>query len=180
MKNYVEEFCTYLETKKNLSKNSITAYRHDVNLFLEQYPDVTCVNRTQVMSFLLSLQKQNRKISTQARCIISLRAFFAFLHTNGYIDIYPMDHIQIPKAPAKIPYILTVEEVDRLLSQPDLSTQKGVRDKAMLEFLYASGMKVSEIIDVKVSDVHIEFGCVEYHDRDHSRIIPLGKTCLNY
>ena len=176
MKNYVDEFCTYLEIKKGLSKNSITAYRHDVCLFLEKYPDALSVNRTQIMSYLLSLQKQNRKTSTQARCIISLRAFFSYLHMNGIIDAYPMDHIQTPKAPTKVPYVLTVAEVDKLLSQPAGDTPKGIRDKAMLEFLYATGMKVSEIIDVKFSDVHLELGCVEYHDKDHSRIIPLGKT----
>ena len=83
MKNYVDEFCTYLKLKKGLSENSIIAYRHDVCLFLEEYPDVTAVNQTQIMSYLLSMQKQKRKASTQARCIISLRAFFSFLHMKS-------------------------------------------------------------------------------------------------
>lgn len=179
MENYLESFRTYLIEDKELSKNSVVSYCHDVRLYLEQYPSVTGVNATQVMTYLLSLQKEDKKSSTQARSIISLRAFFSFLHMCGLIDANPMDRICIPHVEAKEPYILSVEEVDILLSQPDIHTPKGIRDKAMMEFLYASGMKVSEIIDTKLKDVHMDLGCVECHNKTHDRIIPLGKLCLS-
>ncbi len=176
--DYLKAFCEYLRYTKDLSENSVNAYCHDVKNYLEKYPQVNLINETEIMSYLLCLQKEDRKSSTQARMVISLRAFCAFLLQQGVLKDNPMLHIHIPRAQNHTPEILTVEEVDKLLSQPDMDSPKGIRDKAMLEFLYASGMKVSEMIDMKLSMLHLDIGCVECRHGKNVRIIPLGKICV--
>lgn len=179
--DYREEFYSFLKSEKKLKENSIASYRHDVEAFLAEAGHESEVTATAVMAYILKLQKQNRKSSTITRSLISLRAYFNFLYANDYIRENPMRRISLPKSVPHPPSILSVEEIDLLLSQPDITTQKGIRDRALLEFLYSGGMRVSEMIRVKLTDVHFDLGYVEcIGENGRSRAIPLGKACTAY
>jgi integrase/recombinase XerD len=179
--DYREEFYSFLKEEKKLKENSISSYRHDVEAFLAETGDEASVTTTAVMAYIWKLQKENRKSSTITRNLISLRSFFTFLYVNDYIKENPMRRITLPKNEPHTPSVLSVEEIDLLLSQPDCSTQKGIRDRALLEFLYSGGMRVSEMIRVKLTDIHFDLGYVEcIGENGHARAIPLGKTCAEY
>ena len=179
--DYRDEFCSYLKEEKKLKENSIASYRHDIDAFLAEAGEESEVTATTVMAYILKLQKERRKNSTITRSLISLRAYFGFLYVNDYIAENPMRRVTLPKSEPHPPSILSVEEIDLLLSQPDIATQKGMRDRALLEFLYAGGMRVSEMIRVKLQDVHFDLGYVEcIGENGRSRAVPLGKTCASY
>lgn len=178
--NYV-----YALQKKQVSKNTLDAYVRDISKFCdfiknrdENIKDIEVVS---VMAYVQYLQKEGRAVSSIIRNIVSLRSFYKYLMLKGVVDENPVLYYDMPKVKHTIPKILTVDEVDKLLDSPDLSKDKGVRDKAMLETMYASGMKVMELLSLTIYDINLKLSYIKCRNsRNQERIIPIGSIAVKY
>ncbi|MCI1774873.1 MAG: tyrosine recombinase XerD [Paenibacillus lautus] len=161
MKPYLDEYVQYLENEKGLSQSTIASYRADLQGFLafaaeREVTHPREVNRTLLGLYVGRLRQQGKAASSLLRCTASLRSFFQYLVRQAVIGQDPTQLLENPKPERKPPKSLTVEQVDKLLSAPDSGTPQGARDKAMLELLYASGIKVSELVNLSIHDIHLE------------------------
>jgi len=161
MKPYLDEYVQYLEDEKGLSQSTISSYRADLQGFLafaaeREVTHPREVNRTLLGLYVGRLRQQGKAASSLLRCTASLRSFFQYLVRQAVIVQDPTQLLDNPKPERKPPKSLTVEQVDKLLSAPDAGTPQGARDKAMLELLYASGIKVSELVNLSLHDIHLE------------------------
>ena len=172
-------FCNYLMTKKNTSANTLASYQRDlrqVMIYLQEneihsWKDVS--DET-LKNYFASLKAANKSDATISRSMSTMRCFFKYLVSKKMISASPMMGIKGLKSEAKLPEILSNDEVELLLWQPDLQTVKGIRDKAMLEVLYASGIRVSELLALKMSDVNLDVGYLMMNrHEENERIIPL-------
>ena len=175
----IQKFIQYLEEEKHASMNTEVSYKRDL-LKLEEYVKeqnisaLTRVNTTNLNSYMLYLEKKGSAPSSISRNIASIKAFYSYLWKKGIIDKDPAENLKAPKLEKKIPDILTVEEVELLLKQPEGNNAKEIRDKAMLELLYATGIRVSELIGLKLSDINFQLGYIHCMIHDKERIIPFG------
>lgn len=178
-------FNGYLEEEKELSHNTIESYNRDLRQFYiylkeNDVSDIASVNKTLIITYLMSLQKSGKSVSTISRNIASLRSFYQFLLNEGVVEKDPTINLQSPKQEKKLPSILTPKEVEILLEQPNIDCSKGVRDKAMLELLYASGIRVSELIALDVNDVNLYMDYIlSSKDTSNERVIPIGKMAVS-
>lgn len=184
MYEMIDEFVTYLTDVKKSSMNTVVSYRRDLikfNKFMETQgvTDVQRVNPTNLNSYMLHMEKEKFATSTISRNVATLKAFFGYLYRAGYIGTDPTIQLKAPKIEKKMPEILTPKEVDLLLSQPSMKTYKGIRDRAMLELLYATGIRVSELISLKLSDVNLGASYIHCQDLNRERIIPFGSMAKN-
>lgn len=177
MKEYVSRYITYLTEVKKASANTIMSYQHDLKRMAEYFAeqgitDVKKVNGTNINSYILYMERQNWSNATQSRYIASMKAFFMYLRNENYIDTLPTREIKAPHVEKKQPDILSVEEMVLLLAQPDCKTVKGMRDKAMLELLYGTGIRVTELISLHLSDVNMDMSYIQCTSDRKSRIVP--------
>ena len=184
MDKIIAEFISYLHNTRNASRNTEVSYERDLKKFArylkeQQITDFSSVTQTDIQGYLNEIRRENLASSTISRNIASIRALFHYLFSEGKIATNPADNLKTPKIEKKLPEILSIEEVDRLLRQPDQRTPKGIRDNAMLELLYATGMRVSELIHLQITDVNLQMGYVVCHDSDRERIIPIGNVSRN-
>ncbi|WP_373217662.1 site-specific tyrosine recombinase XerD [Ruminococcus sp. 5_1_39BFAA] len=182
MERDIREFITYLHNAKKTSHNTEVSYQRDLKKmesFLSErgIREVTDIREMDLEGYLDYMGREKFASSTISRSVASMRAFFQYLFKEKKIEKDPSDGLKPPKVEKKMPEILTVQEVDALLQQPDLSTHKGIRDKAMLELLYATGMRVSELIHLETQDANLQFGYVTCHENGRERIIPIGNVC---
>ncbi|HHV27734.1 tyrosine recombinase [Anaerosalibacter bizertensis] len=182
---FINQFLDYIKNEKELSRNTQESYLRDINQFnnyLSKYSsvDLINVNKTIVITYLVYLQKNGKSASTISRNLASLRSFYQYLLNNGVTNIDPTNNLHSPKQEKKAPNILTLKEVDKLLSIPKPNKFKGARDKAMLELLYATGLRVSEIILLDIDNINFKFSNITLEENSDIRIIPLGRTALNY
>lgn len=181
MKCEIEEFIDYLHNTRGTSKNTEVSYERDLKK-LEQYlteegiETGEQVTSTVLNSYVLYMERRNFAASSISRSIASIRAFFQFLCQKDGWKENPAEKLKAPKIEKKLPDILTVEEVDLLLRQPKGNTAKGIRDKAMLELLYATGIRVSELIGLKVNDINLKLGYLNCSSGGRERVIPFGTT----
>lgn len=180
MQETIGKFIEYLEKERHSSINTAVSYKRDLNkfaLFLEKQGvfDVSKITATNLTSYVLFLEKEGRAAATISRSIASIKAFFDYLFQNGLIEKDISRVLKAPRIEKKIPEILTIEEVNLLLEQPEEKNPKGIRDKAMLELLYATGMRVSELLHLKVEDLNLSMGYVVCHEGHKERIVPFGK-----
>ncbi|WP_139904290.1 tyrosine recombinase [Clostridium thermarum] len=183
MNELVKEYLTYISENKNLSDNTIDAYKRDITIFqkflVSNNLTYDKVNNMTLMSYTQSLASSGKKESSIARSVICLRNFYKYLVRTGRLEKAAVLDYEIPKYKRSIPEILTVEEVNRLLSTPDQNSIKGVRDKAMLEMMYASGIKISEMLNLTLEDIDLRFNYLRCKGtKGMERIIPLGKYCV--
>ena len=181
MERTLAEFIAYLHTTKNTSANTEISYQRDLRKLIrylqeQDICDFVEVTSLDLKAYLSELRNENLASSTISRNIASIRALFQYLFKEGRIKEDPSGDLKPPRVEKKMPEILSVQEVDRLLKQPNINTAKGLRDRAMLELLYATGMRVSELIHLQVSDLNLQFGYVICHDTDRERIIPIGNV----
>ncbi|MFQ6864124.1 site-specific tyrosine recombinase XerD [Blautia sp.] len=181
MESLISNFIDYLHNEKNTSGNTELSYERDLKkltayLKKQGIESMDQVRETDLKGYLAKLQKEGYESSTISRNIASIRSFFLYLFKRGMIREDPAENLKAPKVEKKMPEILTVEEVDRLLRQPNPETYKGMRDKAMLELLYAAGMRVSELLALKTEDLNLSFGYVICHDQSRERVIPIGNV----
>lgn len=181
MKCEIQEFIDYLHNTRGTSRNTEVSYERDLKK-LEQYlteegiETGEQVTSTVLNSYVLYMERRDFAASSISRSIASIRAFFQFLcQKNGWKE-NPAEKLKAPKIEKKLPDILTVEEVDLLLRQPKGNTAKGIRDKAMLELLYATGIRVSELIGLKVNDINLKLGYLTCSSGGRERVIPFGTT----
>lgn len=182
MNNLIEEYLNYLRVEK-LSNNTIMAYRRDLDKF-KSYLDANGLNikdvsNVELQKHLDEMAEGNSKPSTISRQAASLRSLYKYLVKSGKISDDPTDGLKLPKIKKEAPQILTTKEIELFLSQPDEKTLKGVRDKAMLEFAYATGMKVSEIIGLSIKDINLKDEYVICNEGYRRRVIPLGKISVS-
>ena len=172
-------FIDYLKETKNASQSTVSSYQRDLkkmeNYFEEQgIADVESVTSTSLNSYVLYLEKQGLSTATVSRNVASMKAFFHYACRSAQIKENPAESIKAPHIEKKLPEVLSMEETVRLLEQPSGSSPKELRDKAMLELLYATGMRVSELITVKLSDVNLILNYVVCRDGEKERVIPFG------
>jgi len=183
MEMLVQKFVNFLEKDKRLSLNTLQSYRRDVEQYLAYLKSINLQNiansnKTTVIAYLLYLQKMGRATSTISRNLASIRSFYQYLAKNKIIENDPTADLESPKVEKKIPEILSTEEVELLLDQPQCVDLKGYRDKAMLELLYATGIRVTELIQLNVEDVNLEMSYVRCNKGSRERMIPIGSIAL--
>ncbi|TCP59566.1 integrase/recombinase XerD [Tumebacillus sp. BK434] len=184
MDRLIERFIHYLAVERGLALNTLESYQRDLigyAGFLERsgIRDLNQTRRANIIAYLAELQRKGRATSTISRNLASLRAFYGFLLRDGLIDGDPTANLESPKIEKRLPKVLSVAEVESLLEGPDTGTVAGARDKAMLELLYATGIRVSELVSLNISDVNINMGFLKcYGKGSKERIIPLGSVAL--
>ncbi len=178
------DYLEYIKNEKKLRSNTLEAYIRDILQFKEyliehdikEYKETT---KTIIITYLMNLQKNGKATSTISRNLASIRCFFQYLLNKNMVNEDPTLNLKSPKTEKKIPSILTTEEVNLLLSQPKSNNFKGARDKAMLELLYAAGLRVSEIISLNIGDIDLELGLITVKESDNNqRVIPVGTLAL--
>ena len=187
MNNFSNDFKLFLQNRKKSSENTVQSYLRDTNQFFSYCTakklSVKTINSSDINRFLEHLSAMGKSDATNTRVIAALRCYYKFLISEGYVNENPLDKIHTKKLEKKLPNILDAGEIIKLLDSPNGSDLKSIRDKAMLELLYATGIKVSELIDVKLSDINLQIGILHLHDKKE-RIIPLYpaavKTLSNY
>ena len=182
MEKQIKLFLDFLQNDKKLSDNTLQSYKRDIVQFME-YTEKNNINylkieQEDIQKYLKSLEKQNKKTSTISRNLASIRSFYQYLLRTKKVKIDPTESIGSPKIEKKAPSVLSAQEVELLLEQPKNVDLKGIRDKAMLEFAYATGMRVTEIISLYLEDVNIEEGYVVCKNGSRQRNIPLGSLSL--
>ncbi len=180
MEQYINDFISYLQEVKNASKNTLQAYQNDLRklqVFLEkQYINsVAKISETNLNTYILFLEKEGLSPASVSRNIAAIKAFFLYLLKNQVILKDPSERVKPPKVQKKSPQVLRTDSVNQLLLQPDTGTKKGIRDLAMLELLYATGIKVTELISLKVKDVNLSGRYITCGDK-RERNIPFGKA----
>lgn len=179
MNTYVKEYTSFMTDIRHKSLKTVESYKRDVTQYISYLDgtgvtDISSTTKTTVLSYLLYLQKEGRASSTVSRTLASLRSYYLFMMQNGVVKSNPTSNLEAPHVEKKIPKILSGEEVELLLEQPKNCDNKGIRDKAMLELLYATGIRVSELINLDVSDVNVPMSFVRCKGGKKERIIPMG------
>lgn len=182
MEKQIKLFLDFLENEKKLSANTLQSYKRDITQY-QEYIDKNGLNylkldNKDIDKYFDSLKKMNKKTSTISRNLATIRSFYQFLVRTKKIKKDPTLGVQSPKVEKKVPNILTSKEVELLLEQPKSIDLKGIRDKAMLEFAYATGMRVTEIISLNIEDVNLEQSYVTCNSGTKKRNIPLGSISL--
>ena len=186
MFDYLALFQEYLMVELGLSKNTQLAYLRDLRLLLKSLQlkadeELLQVSRQQLIAYLVRLKQEGRAASTVARKLASIKAFYRFLTAERYIRRNPAEVLEAASRGLHLPKVLSVQEVERLLDEPNLGTLDGYRDKTMLELLYATGMRVSELVNVPVKNVDLKMQYVIVMGKgSKERMLPLGRTALHY
>lgn len=182
----LDRFLNFLIVEKGLSQNTIEAYGHNVHRFLDFLKDkkidhIEELSRLDLRIFIHFLKKKGLSTRSIARNLIAVRMFFRFLQQEGVMENNPAEDLELPKMAKVLPEVLSLEEVERLLSQPDPQTSLGARDRAMLEILYATGMRVSELIHLLTHQIQLEGGYVLLRGKgSKERIVPLGREAIHW
>ena len=178
MNKYVSEYTDYLKIEKRQSQNTLAAYRRDVSRFAKYLPNkrLDDAKISDVRSFLVFLRnKEGLAPSSVARCLSSLKSFYDYLFVENLISENPTETIASPRPLRKLPNVMSVEEVDALITAPDINTLAGIRDLAMLELIYATGLRVSELVSLKMSAVDLEVGYLRSLGKgSKERVVPIG------
>jgi integrase/recombinase XerD len=179
----ISSFLTHVKVDKGLSSNTVSAYRRDLvkfDVFAQKRKlSLEGVTRDDLVDFLAGLYRLKLESRTVARHLVTLRNFFKFAQIHELISTDPTINLESPKIRRSLPGYLRLEEVERLLEQPDSTTALGLRDRAMLEVLYSTGLRVSELIGLRVSDLDSKVGCVRCIGKgDKERIVPVGRKAL--
>lgn len=179
MEDLAQQFAVFLEKEKGLSDNTLQSYKRDIDQYITYLRELNIThlkntNKTTVIAYLLHLQKKGRATSTISRSLASIRSYYQYLSKVHIIESDPTTNLESPKVEKKLPQVLSTKEVELLLEQPKCVDLKGYRDKAMLEVLYATGIRVTELITLDVEDVNFEMGFVKCTNGVKERIIPIG------
>lgn len=186
MIDHLDDFRVYLKTVKKSSDNTVEAYIRDVSQFLSYCTlnnnifDLKTIHSEQIVKYADFLKFSGKSDATKTRVIASIRCYFKFLISIGEIKGNPADGIKNPRSAKKLPGILDSKEIILLLSQPIGDDCKSIRDRAMLELLYATGIRVSELIDLSVTDINLQIGILNLQNSRSSRIIPIYPAAIKH
>ena len=184
MLDFIHAYENYLAKVKQASNNTVSSYMRDIRQFsewLQQREDTDILNASQrnISRYLAYLQEEGKSGATVSRTLASLKNFYAYAVSTGFLETSPVTaDIRVDRGEKKLPQILSGKEVELLLAQPSSSDSKGLRDKAMLEVMYATGIRVTELIDLNVDDVNLELGIIKCGSSKKSRAIPLYPAAL--
>ena len=183
MLNLIGAYENYLSKVKQASANTISSYMRDIRQFSEWLQDVAGVDvaeakQLNISDYLAHLEQEGRSGATVSRNLASLKNFYSYVVSTGFMESTPVTEIRIDRGEKKLPQILTGREIELLLSQPSNVDAKGIRDKAMLETMYATGMRVTELIELDIDDVNLELGIIKCAGARKSRTIPLYPAAL--
>jgi len=186
MDKLLKEFIKYLSVERGLAYNTLVSYQNDLNdyiTFCRRYGlvNIEQAGKEAIMSYLYKLQLNGRSPATISRHLAAIKSYYRFAFNEGIINKDPARELESPKPVQKLPRVLTIEEVDLLLSQPIISDPAGLRDKAMLELLYATGLRVSELVSLDLNNLNLENGFIRCFGKgSKERIIPLGDVAARF
>lgn len=183
MEGVITSYLNYLRVEKGLSPNTIIAYKRDLRkfqLFAERHKwTLAEIRRDDIVDYLTFLYRSDLDSRSVARHLVSIRNFFKFAQMEGVVPEDPSAHVETPRFRMRLPTHLSVDEINRLLAQPDVKTAIGMRDKAMIELLYSAGLRVSELVTLRVDDLQMEVGCVRCIGKGNKeRLVPMGRTAI--
>ena len=183
MTDYIAEFEGYLINDKQVSSNTLESYLRDISQFAvyaasKGLTSASAAGAAFISEYIALLSAEGRSNATLTRVSASLRCYYQYLLSCGIVTANPAKGIKLAKAEKKLPEILTGKEITLLLSQPDIVDSKGCRDKAMLELLYATGIRVTELIDLKIHDFNPEIGILHLHNKKGERIVPMYPAAI--
>ncbi|MCH1624828.1 site-specific tyrosine recombinase XerD [Fredinandcohnia quinoae] len=183
MEDHISDFIHYLVVERRLAKNTVISYERDLtqyHLYLKKVENLTSfneVNRLHIIHFLKTLKEKGNSSKTLARHIASIRSFHQFMLREKVTNSDPTVHIDSPQSERTLPKVLNISEVEALLDAPKTDNPLGIRDKAMLELLYATGLRVSELINLNIADIHLTMGFIRCIGKgSKERIVPLGSV----
>lgn len=185
MDQLVDSFLDYLSIEKGASINTLKAYRHDLLVFIDFIKKCSIENFNDVdkecLLRFISWQREKLSSNSLGRAIVALRMFFRFLFGEKKITTDPTEALDSPRFQKKLPSVLSIEEVEKFLEAPDTFKPAGVRDKALLEIMYATGMRISEVVNLSIENINVESGFLRCTGKGNKeRIIPLGKVALKW
>ncbi|WP_237263103.1 site-specific tyrosine recombinase XerD [Thiomicrorhabdus immobilis] len=182
----ITEFLRYLQFSEGLSTNTLSAYQRDLKLYQAWLSDIhqqtiESISAEGVESFMLYLQSEGRKEKSNARLLSTLKRFYQWGASNEYFEMDPTALVKAPKLPKSIPKVITEAQVEALLYSPDEYTPLGIRDRAILELMYASGLRVSEVVELPFEQVNLSAGLVQVTGKgSKERIVPLGELAVEW
>lgn len=184
MEQLVDTYLLHLKVERGLAHNTLESYRRDLTKFVmylrrQGVIALEQVERREILAFMEDLHNNGRAAATISRNLAAIRSFYGFLSQENLVGNNPSTELDSPKIPKRLPNIMTVSQVAKLLEQPDGKTPSGLRDKAMLELLYATGIRVSELVDLNIADVNLDMGFLRCLGKgSKERIVPVGKSAI--
>jgi integrase/recombinase XerD len=183
---FVDEYLSILQLERNLSKLTIEAYKNDLNQFFiflieKKVTDLNEITGKEIVLFFSLLNKLGLSDTSTARYFSSLKGFFKFLILSGYIVKNPIDKLQSPRIAKKLPEVLNINEIDKILNQPSIDDVTGIRDRTILEVFYACGLRVSELIHMKISDLYLDDEAIRVFGKgSKERVVPIGSSAIKW
>ncbi len=184
-RDLVKEFLTYIQVEKGLARHTLESYARDLNR-LERWAaksgkPVHDLTRPDLRKWIADLSREGLAPSSVARAVSATRGFFRFLMLDGHIKRHPTEDLDTPQRFAYLPQFLTEDEINQLFAAPDIATEEGIRDRALLETMYAAGLRVTELVSLKQSDVDTHAGLVVCHGKgSKERLVPIGKSAVHW
>lgn len=182
----IEDFLNTMRVEEGLAENSIISYKQELNRMMtylnrQGIEKVQVISQDTVLDHLKWMDEDHLATSTRSHYVSTLRHFFRYLKLDGVIENNPMEKISLPKKTQHLPAVLTLDEVDRILATPDITKPLGLRDRTLLETLYSTGMRVSEIIHIKLEDIHLDMGFIQTIGKgDKERLVPIGEMAEDW
>ena len=182
----LHEYLDYLSVERGLAQNTLESYGRDLRQYLKYLKEKKNLNlpettQATVIGYLLQLQAKGKATATLSRSLAAIKSYYHYMAKEEHIPRDPTVNLDAPKQEKKLPRVLAVKEVEKLLEQPDLKNPVGIRDRAMLEVLYATGLRVSELVSLKVNDINLEAGYIRCFGKgSKERIIPMGSVATKY
>lgn len=186
MQESLQDYLNYLSVERGLAKNTLESYGRDLHQYLEylqEKKNLSLANTSQatVIGYLLQLQARGKATATLSRSLAAIKSYYHYMARENKIERDPTVNLDAPKQEKRLPRVLSVTEVERLLEQPDIKNPVGIRDRTMLEVLYATGLRVSELVSLKIEDINLETGYIKcYGKGSKERIVPLGSVAIKF
>jgi integrase/recombinase XerD len=186
MQDTLQEYLNYLSVERGLSKNTLESYARDLRQYLKYIKekkqlDFLETTQATVIGYLLQLQARGKATATLSRSLAAIKSYYHYMFREEKIARDPTINLDAPKQEKRLPHVLSIVDVERLLEQPDLKMPAGIRDRAMLEVLYATGLRVSELIALKANDFNLDLGYIRCIGKgSKERIVPLGSVAIKY
>lgn len=184
--HYIDSFIKYLAVERGLADNTMESYYRDLKYwekFLKQnqITNLAEVDEHLIILYLMNLKQEGKAVTTVSRHLASIKTFYKFLLGENIVASNPTSNLETPKTGMRLPQVMTEDEVERLLQQPNLNTPMGIRDKAMLELLYATGLRVSELVSLDIDQVNLDVGYLRCMGKgSKERIVPIGSVATEY
>jgi integrase/recombinase XerD len=184
-RDFIQEFLTYIQVEKGLARQTLESYKRDLDRLASwsssNKKEITELTRPDLRKWIASLSREGLAPTSIARIVSATRGFFKFLMLDGHIKSHPAEDLDTPQRFSYLPKFLTEDEINRLFAAPDIAKEEGIRDRAVLEVMYACGLRVSELVSLKQADVDLLAGLVICHGKGNKeRRVPLGKSAIHW